>query len=216
MVFPSARGRFHEYEDFQMIHTLTEFIEGGKIKVFCPDGNDWESWFNDSIPPAMRARRHNDYQNYIINEVHPFISHHNKSDFVQVMGTGSSFGAYHALNFGLKFPWHFSHLICLSGNYDVRERVWGYYDDEIYFNSPKDYIPNLADHETLEAIRRIKIALVVGQGPWEGNCIDGTIEMSGILNAKAIGHERALWGYDIPHDWTSWRKMIYHYISILD
>ncbi|MBI5060673.1 esterase family protein [candidate division KSB1 bacterium] len=216
LVFPSARGRYFEYEDFSMIETLAPFIDAGKIKVFCPDGNDWESWFNYDVHPSWRARRHNDYQSYIINEVVPFVRQHCQSSAVQMAGTGVSFGAYHALNFALKFPHEFSHVIAMSGNYDVRERVFGYYDDEVYFNSPKDYLPGIHDHTTLEQIRRIKIALVVGQGAWEGNCIDGTIEMSRLLDAKAISHHLSLWGHEWPHDWPTWRAMIRHYVSVME
>ena len=35
-------------------------IEAGRVKFFCVDGIDWQSQTNQSIPPAERARRHND------------------------------------------------------------------------------------------------------------------------------------------------------------
>ncbi len=216
LVFPSANGRHFEFEDNRMVDTLAYFIDSGRIKVYCPDSVNEESWFNNGAPPAWRPLRHQHYQDYIVNEVAPFIRHHCQDQGLQFIGTGCSFGAYQALNFGLKFPWMYSHLICMSGVYDVKERVYGYYDDNIYFNNPPDYVPNLNDHGALEQIRRIRIVLAVAQGAWEGNCIAQTVDMSEKLNHKAIPHHLSLWGHEWPHDWPTWRSMIHHYISTLE
>ncbi len=215
LVFPSGTGRHHEWEDFKMIDTLAWFIDSGKIKVFCPDSVNEESWFNYGADPAWRPVRHSHYQSYVVNEVTPFIRDHCKTPHVRLAGTGSSFGAYQALNFGLKFPWLFSHLICMSGVYDVRERVHGYYDDNVYFNNPPDYLPNMTDNGALDQIRAINITLAVAQGPWEGNCIPQTVEMSEKLNGKGIPHHLSLWGHEWPHDWPTWRAMIHHYVSAM-
>ena len=42
----------------------------------------------------------------------------------------------------------------MSGVYDLTEYTKGYYDEDVYFNSPQHYMPNLTDHHTLEQIRR--------------------------------------------------------------
>jgi len=216
LVFPSAQGRFYDYENNRMIDSIAHVIESGKVKVFCVDGVDSESWFNGGLPPHLRVERHKHYEKYIVDELFPFIDHHCQSQGMRVAGTGSSFGAYHAINFALKYPHRFSHVPCLSGNYDIRDHLGGDYPPDFYFNNPVDYLPNLDDHTTLEAIRRIKIALVVGQGAWEGNCIDGTKRMSSLLNAKGISHQMNLWGHDTPHDWPSWRRMANTYVPMID
>lgn len=212
LVFPSAQGRFFDYECNHMIETIRPSIEAGRIKVFCVDGIDSESWFNRGLHPADRVRAHQFYEQYVTHEVFPFIHHHCRSQGIRIAATGSSFGAFHTLNFALKHPWNFSHILCLSGNYDLRDRLDGHYDDNLYFNNPPDYLPKLDDHGTLEAIRKIKIALIVGQGAWEGNCIEQTQRISAILHEKGIPHQLDLWGHDTPHDWPSWRRMAAHYI----
>jgi esterase/lipase superfamily enzyme len=216
LVFPSAQGRFFDYENNNMITVMSPAIEAGKVKVFCVDGIDAESWFNKGLPPWLRVQRHRDYENYLFNEFFPFAASHCQTQGIRVIATGSSFGAYHTMNFALKHPWHFSHLLCLSGNYDIRPQLDGYYSEDVYFQNPMDYLPNLNDGYILDAIRQIKIALVVGQGQWEGDCIDGTRRMSEILNAKGIQHHLDMWGHDTPHDWPSWRKMVQTYVPLLD
>jgi esterase/lipase superfamily enzyme len=76
LVFPAQGGRFYEFEDFGMIAAITPFIEAGQIKVFTLDSIDSQSWANLNAPPADRARRHEDYDRYITQEVAPFIIQH--------------------------------------------------------------------------------------------------------------------------------------------
>src|SRR6266699_259507 len=49
---------------------------------------------------------------------------------------GASLGAYHAANIAFRHPDAVSHLISLSGSFDVSSFFDGYHDDNIYFNSP--------------------------------------------------------------------------------
>jgi esterase/lipase superfamily enzyme len=45
-------------------------------------------------------------------------------------------------------------VLALSGKYDMSGFFGGYYDDNIYYNTPSHYVPNLSDHNQLEALRR--------------------------------------------------------------
>ncbi len=76
LVFPSQQGRFHDFEDQGMIQTLSGFIELGQIKIFAVDSLDSQSWANWAAHPVDRARRHQDYDRYIVDEVVPFMRHH--------------------------------------------------------------------------------------------------------------------------------------------
>ena len=44
--------------------------------------------------------------------------------------------------------------MAMSGVYDLTEYTKGYFDDDVYFNSPAHYITNLTDHGILEQIRQ--------------------------------------------------------------
>jgi pimeloyl-ACP methyl ester carboxylesterase len=58
---------------------------------------------------------------------------------------GASIGAYHAANTAFRHPDAVSHLISLSGSFDISSFFDGYHDDNIYFNSPYEYLPNVTD-----------------------------------------------------------------------
>eukprot|EP01101_Sappina_pedata_P008937 TRINITY_DN5067_c0_g1_i2.p2 TRINITY_DN5067_c0_g1~~TRINITY_DN5067_c0_g1_i2.p2 ORF type:complete len:132 (-),score=50.02 TRINITY_DN5067_c0_g1_i2:41-436(-) len=75
LVFPTARGKFHEFEDFKMIEQLSYLINDGRLKVFCPDGRDEEALLSTKRP-EHKASRYNDYLDCITKEVIPFIHKH--------------------------------------------------------------------------------------------------------------------------------------------
>jgi esterase/lipase superfamily enzyme len=97
-------------------------------------------------------------------------------------------------------------VIAMSGVYDLMEYTDGFYDDQVYFNSPIHYIPNLTDHETLEKIRRGKIIIASGSGSFEDP--QANRRFSDVLNSKSIPHQLEIWGQDVHHDWTTWRRML--------
>src|SRR5689334_9400009 len=90
LVFPTSMGRFFEYEDRGMIHTLGDKIERGELQVFCPDAVDLESWYNKSVHPRQRVERHMQYERYLLYEFLPFLRWKNNSPELAV--TGCSFG----------------------------------------------------------------------------------------------------------------------------
>lgn len=100
----------------------------------------------------------------------------------------------------------------MSGTYDLKMYAGKYYDENCYFNSPVDYMPRLNDEGILNQLRAKKhLHFVAGQGNYEAPEI--LVEMGDILTAKGIPNEVDLWGYDMPHDWPTWRKMLPHYLQ---
>ena len=67
VVFPSSGGRFYEYEDFGMVEACRPFIEAGAVTLFTLDSVDRQSWLNEGVPPGERARRHNEYDRYVVS-----------------------------------------------------------------------------------------------------------------------------------------------------
>lgn len=207
LVFPSSMGRFHEWEDFKMIDAMKHQIEAGYNQVICVDSVDMESFYNRLADPYVRIVRHRQYDSYITDEVVPFIHNQNENKFIIV--AGASFGAYHALNVVFKHPHLFSKLVAMSGKYDIRSFMDGFYDDNVYFNNPVDFIPNLSDHLHLEALRKLDIRLVSGE--WD-MCLEAAVDMSYKLHRKSIPHALDVWGDQTKHDWPWWRDMIKKHI----
>ena len=211
LMFPTAAADYLEYERFQLIDELKPYIESGKIKVYSINSINNESWLNDNMHPADKALRHQQYNEYIVNEVVPYI----KSDCngeVDIVTTGASLGALHAANIFFRRPDLFKGVIAMSGSYNLRDYAKDYFDDNCYFNSPMDYLPNLEDKAILSAMGdEKKIIIATGQGNYEKP--EASTELSDILSLKGIPHELDLWGHDIPHDWPSWRKMLPYFIE---
>ena len=133
-----------------------------------------------------------------------------------VIVTGCSMGAFHALNFACRRADLFPLAICMSGNYDPSAWYgWGERGDAAYFNNPSDYLQHLGgDH--LDWLRgHVSILLVCGQGQWEDTtgALESTRRIAGVLADKGVPHELDLWGYDVPHDWPSWRAQLAHHLQ---
>ncbi len=216
LVFPAQGGRFFEFEDFGMIDVCAPFIEAGQVKIFTVDSVDSQSWANWGAHPADRARRHEDYDRYIIQEVAPFIRQHCGGSLVKVLTTGVSMGAYHAANFFFRHPDLFDALIALSGLYRLNYFIGDYMDETVYFNTPLAYLPDLNDPWYLNQYRQSRIIVCAGQGAWEDKMLRDTKELEHILSSKRIPAWIDLWGYDVNHDWPWWRRMLPYFLDKLE
>ena len=211
LLVPTAAADFLEYERFQLIDTLTPFLDSGKLKVFSVNSINSESWMNNQMDPRHKIVRHQQFNEYIYNEVVPFIRTHTSPD-TPIIIAGASFGALHSMNLFLKRPDLLNGVIAMSGVYDLTEYTKGYYDEDVYFNSPQHYIPNLTDHSILEQIRRSQhIHVFTGSGAYEDPAANG--RFARILYDKGINYELDIWGPEWPHDWNTWRKMLPEYIA---
>jgi esterase/lipase superfamily enzyme len=207
LVFPSSMGRFYEWEDRGMVAALGEHVERGWLQFICVDSVDSESWYCDWAHPAGRAWRHQQYDWYLYNEVLPLSEHKNGNPFL--MTTGASFGAYHAMNFGLKHPEKVSRIIALSGVYDIRRFTGGFQNETVYFNNPVEFIPGEQDGWRLERLRQMDIIMATGNGD---ALIHSARQMSAVLWGKGIGNALREWdGWS--HDWQYWQQMIRTYIN---
>lgn len=214
VVFPTSGGRFFQYEDFGMIEACRPFIDEGKLKLFTVDSVDQQSWLNYGASPAERAWRHNEFDRYLVAEVAPFIRNHGSST-TRFLATGCSLGAYHSANFFFRHPDIFDALIALSGVYSLAFSVGDYMDDNVYFNSPLAYLPNLDDPWYLDQYRQGRIIICSGQGAWENGQEDARA-VKRILEAKSVPCWVDLWGHDVNHDWPWWQKQMPYYLSHLD
>ena len=211
LLIPTAAADFLEYERFQMIDVLAPFIEEGKIKVFSINSINKESWLNNEMLPEHKAIRHNDFNYYGFNEVVPFIRNNTSNDTF-IFTCGASLGALHAMNLFLKKPDLINGTISMSGVYDLTEYTKGYWDEQVYYNSPIHYMPNLTDAWYLDKIRASRhIHIYTGSGSYEDP--EANRRFSQVLWDKGIGHDLDIWGADINHDWPTWRAMLPYIIN---
>jgi esterase/lipase superfamily enzyme len=212
LLFPTAAADYLEYERFYLIDAMKEHIEGGKVKVFSINSINQESWLNRNMHPKYMAIRQMQFNSYICEEVVPYIWNSCQSR-LGIITAGASLGAFHSANQLFRRPDLFDGMIAMSGSFDIRNYYNGnYYDENIYFNNPVDYLPQLSDDYYLPMLRqKTHIHIVTGQGDYENP--DASRRLSGILAAKGIPHELDLWGYDMRHDWPTWRDMIRYYIG---
>lgn len=213
LMFPTAAADYLEYERFQLIDSIAPFINDGKLKAFSVNSINSESWLNSNMHPSHKAIRHQQYNQYITEEVTPFIRQLGSSS-VRIVTTGASLGALHAANIFLRNPYVFAGTIAMSGNYDLKSYTDGYYDDNCYFNSPVDYLPHWNDENILNMLRHKSIIIASGQGSYEDP--DASRKLSDILNAKGIQHWLDLWGHDMPHDWPTWRDMLPYFLGSIN
>jgi esterase/lipase superfamily enzyme len=211
LLVPTAAADYLEYERFQLIDTLKPFIEAGKLKVYSVNSINNQSWLNNTMEPSHKAIRHNQFNNYIFNEVIPYI-HTNSGSQTPIYISGASFGALHSMNLFLKRPDLIHGVIAMSGVYDLAEYTKGYFDEQVYFNSPLHYLPKLSDEWYLSRIRSsAHIHILSGSGAYEDPAAAGLFAKA--LYDKGINYELDIWGTDYKHDWTTWRDMLPHYIG---
>ncbi|MBP6024362.1 esterase family protein [Ferruginibacter sp.] len=211
LLVPTAAADYLEYERFQLLDTLAPFIDSGKVKVFSVNSINTESWLNKQMIGEHKAIRQNQFNEYIYNEVIPFIRTSTSWE-TPIITCGASFGALHSMNLFLKRPDLINGVIAMSGVYNLMEYTDGFYDEQVYYNSPMHYIPNLSDHNVLEQIRRSNhIHILTGSGEYEAP--DAAKEFAGVLYNKGITYELDVWNHDWKHDWPTWRAMLPHYIG---
>lgn len=214
LVFPAQGGRFYEYEDFGMVAALAGLIDAGRLRLYTVDSIDNQSWANWNAHPGDRARRHDDYDAYIVHEVAPFISHRS-ADEGGLITTGCSMGAYHAANFYFRHPDIFNAVVAISGLYQLGMFVGDYSDDRVYYNSPLAYLPNLNDPWFIDRYRQGQIIICCGQGAWEDAMLADTHALKRILEDKSIPAWIDIWGHDVNHDWPWWRRMAPYFLDRL-
>jgi esterase/lipase superfamily enzyme len=215
LVFPSEQGRAWDFENNGMVGAVADLIDAGRVKLYCVDSADAHSWSNRDVPTEERARRHDGYEQWVLNEVVPWIER-DCGGRQEIATVGASLGAYHAVNIALRHADLFPFAMGLSGNYDPTAWYsWGEQGDATYFHNPLAYLANLhGDH--LDWLReRLSLLLVVGQGSWEVDptgALPSTHALAALLRDKGIRHELDVWGHDIPHDWPSWRAQLRHHL----
>ena len=205
ILFPTSMGRYYENKDFKLIDSVAWFVNEGLVKIYCIDSIDRLSWYNKGVHPAERVKNHIHYDNMLYHELAPWAMH--ETGVGKVCVAGCSFGGYHAANFAFKHPDRVSHMYSMSGAFDIKDQLDGFYNDDVYFNNPMDFVQNVSD----PAIWQMKI--ILGTSDWD-ICKDSNLHFSGILKSKNINHWLDI-RPNAEHDWPIWREMFPHYLSLI-
>ena len=207
LVFPTAQGRFHEWEDMGAVDALYDHIENGWVQLYCVDNISDESWFANELETKNKLRRHIQFNNYLLHEAIPLSLRKNKNEFL--ITTGADFGAYYAVNFALRHPHLVGRTLGMSGYYDIAKWADDYGNEQLYENNPFWFVDNEHDTNRIRALKRMDIILTVGAE-------DPVCENNGMLSQKLwqkeIGNALRVWDGS-ANDWESWMKMLRHYIS---
>jgi esterase/lipase superfamily enzyme len=207
VVFPTSQGRFYEFEDRGMAGTLQHKIESGHLQLFCLDSVDAESWYNRNVPPRWRIARHLQYESYVLDEVLPLV--HQKNSDPHLISLGCSFGGYHAVNIALRHPDRFTGFLSMSGAFDQTSFLDGYYDEDVYFNTPMHYVLNLSDPWYFDRYRRNTYLLATG---WDDQCLGSNQHLSRLLGEKGVPHNLYIWDSWNSHDWPTWARIMNEYL----
>ncbi|HYT68478.1 MAG TPA: alpha/beta hydrolase-fold protein [Vicinamibacterales bacterium] len=211
IAFPTTGGDEWEYERQGVIDAMSGAINAGRVKVFCVNTNHRDSFGNNGAHPRHRSYMQAQYDQYIAQEVFPFIRAHCGSHDVGIWTMGASLGGYHAVNTLLKHPDAVKRCFALSGVYDMKQFMLGDYDDNFYFNNPVDYMANMSDEWTLHHLASCDIHIATGTGPWEHP--EEAYRLSGILASRGVRHSLDDWGPQGGHDWPYWRHMMWEYMN---
>lgn len=211
LMIPTAASDYLEYEQKGLIGAIEGLVNAGKLKVFTINSINSESWLNPYMSGYDKGVRHQQFNEYVVKEVIPFIKSQNGVD-TPIYIAGASFGALHSANLFFKYPDIFNGFIGMSGCYDLSVYTKGYFDDNVYFNSPAHYLKNLNAEWHLAEYRKSRhIHLVSGSGAYEEP--EASRLISDILNQKSVNHTLDIWGTDIPHDWWAWHRMLPYYLE---
>ena len=205
VLFPTTMGRFYECKNMQLIESAKWFLEEGLVQIYCPDSVNELSWYDKGIHPADRVKNHMVYDQFIMEEVVNPIC--NDRGIQKVAMAGVSFGGYHAANFAFKHPERVSHMFSLSGSFDIKSFLDGYYDDNVFYNNPVDFLPG-SDHSELWNMK-----IILGTSDWD-ICLEANQNLAKILTDKNIPFwfDERKWA---DHDWPIWRQMFPHYLSTI-
>ena len=209
LMLPTAAADFLEYERFNLIDSVSWFLDEGKVKLYSVDSVNQLALLNHHASPQEKIAWLQRYDSYLIEEVLPFIRADSGSGVKPII-MGISLGASLAANTFFKHPHLFGGAMLISGSYDLRSFFNGFYNEDLYFNNPVDYLGGMPDTRALQGKR---IMIFTGQGEFEAP--DRARQLSSILAAKGVPHQLDVWGHDVSHDWPWWRKLLPEYFGQL-
>ena len=205
LLFPATTDDNTENEKNGLIEILSPMITKGKCRVFSVSDVMFDSWLNNTKTPEKKSLRHFQYNNYISDEVAPFIFNQ-CGGAIPIVTCGAAIGGYMAANTYFRRPDIFFGTLAMSATFDITHFTGGYFDENCYYNSPVHYLPNLNDTywlSFLQSKHHVNILSGSGENEFPGN----SSHLDNILHMKGIPHLVDIWGPEWGHDWNTWNAM---------
>ena len=202
--FPTGGGDFLDCERFLMVRALTPLIDAGRIKLYAVDSTCRQSWTNPDVAPREKSRMQARYDQWLTDELVPFVRADCGGTDQRFGAVGASVGAYHAFNVVCKHPDRFDTMVGMSGTYQMNRRMAGTWDEDWYFNDPIQFLPHLPapDRDVLRQAR-----FVFGLGEAHENPAY-TWTAADALGKAGVWNRVEIWGAGSGHDWPTWRTML--------
>ena len=185
---PRRPGSAWDFESNGMVESVRWLLDAGRVKLYCVDSADAATWSDRSVPLEERARRHDLYEQWVLQQAVPWVQRGLRRARPTSSPSGCSLGAYHAANIALRhadlFPSHCASPATTTRRSGTRgasvARRLLPQPDRVR-RQPARRAPGLA------AVERCFLVLVVGQGAWE---VDPTRALPGTHRlARAAGRE---------------------------
>jgi esterase/lipase superfamily enzyme len=215
LVFPTRQGRFYDYENWGLVEAVRDRVERGSLQLYCVDSFDSQSLYDWGISPRQRVEHLRWFEEYVLCEVLPLSCALNPDS--TLVAHGCSIGAFHAVNIAFRHPQLFRRVVALSGRFDLTHAyAWypdlfsGYYDTDVYFNTPNHYLPNLTDEDSLRNMRALDIRIVVGEQDY---FYGSNRQLSEALWSKGVWHAFRVWEGRAAHAPHYWREMVAHHLG---
>ena len=213
IAFPCQDKDSSDFSNNGMIERLSYYLNEGKMKLFCVDSNDNETVSSSSWDNKQKGIALENYHQYLINEVLPFI-YSKQGGFTLPYLIGMSMGGSHASNNFFRRPDLFAGFISLSGEFNVARFFDGYMDENIYNNSPIHYLSNMdTNHPYINIYNQRDMIVCVGEGNFEYLVRDSNVALHDIANQKGINISFNFWDHNSVHDWSSWLYQMPYFLD---
>ena len=213
IAFPCQDKQSDDFANNGMINASSDLIESGRMKLYCLDSNDDETVSFEGWDKGHAGYMLEQYHQYLINEVLPFI-YDRQQGYCYPYLVGMSMGASHASNNFFRRPELFSGFIALSGEFNIARFFDGYMDENIYNNSPINYLSNMNnDHPYIDIYNQKTMIVCVGEGAYEFLVRDSNIRLSEIAYEKNIHIDFNFWDENSVHDWSSWLYQLPYFLN---
>ncbi len=212
LFFPTAAADAEECERFHMVQAVAPLLEQGRVKLFSVDSLAGQALVSGRSPREIAAVQQG-FDAFLEHELVPAIRADCRSSDIDIVATGASIGAFHALSAICRHPESFSRAICMSGTYDLTKWMNGQCPPEHYFASPLHFLPGLGEGAQLARLRQRFVLLTHGTGRWEEP--QQSWRAADVLGSKGIPNRVDAWGTEWNHDWPTWREMLPKYLGEL-